>query len=89
MQLAAVTRLAMRKGVLTDHVQGVSIGQLCAPQRLELVGRGMQFQFGGQRCFYLWYCITLMFTLSRREGRLPPYPVNGMGVRRPRFYEVY
>jgi hypothetical protein len=30
---------------------------------------------------------TSCVEMSRKEGRLPPVPLKGKGVRRPRFYE--
>ena len=52
LQPLLVALLAVRKRVLRDVVQGVAIGELCLPQRLELLRRGQEFQFGSQDLFH-------------------------------------
>ncbi len=52
LQPLLVALLAVRKRVLRDVVQGVAVGELCLPQRLELLRRGQKFQFGSQDLFH-------------------------------------
>ena len=48
LQPLLVALLAVRKRVLRDVVQGVAVDELCLPQRLELLRRSEELQFGGQ-----------------------------------------
>jgi hypothetical protein len=48
LQPLLVALLAVCKRVARDVVQRVPVGETGLPERLELLGRGMQFQFGGQ-----------------------------------------
>ena len=52
LQPLLVAPLAVRKRVLRDVVQGVAVGELCLPQRLKLLRRGQEFQFGSQDLFH-------------------------------------
>ncbi len=52
LQPLLIALLAVCKRVLRDGVQGVAVGQLGLPQRLELLRRGQEFQFGSQDLFH-------------------------------------
>ena len=53
-----VTAFAMRKGVLTDKVQGIAVRQLRRAQGVELCGVWMQFELGRYHLFHACYGIN-------------------------------
>ncbi len=52
LQGTSTTRFAVLKGRLTHRIQGITIGQLGLAQCLELLGRRLQFELGGEHLFH-------------------------------------
>ena len=59
LQEHAIAALAMGKGILTDKVQGIAIGQLRGAQRLKLRGVRMQLELGRYHLFHPFYGIKV------------------------------
>lgn len=65
LQVLLVAQFAMGKRIPTDHVQGITVRQLGASQRLELGSVRPQFQLGGDDLFH-----TKQYTVYSQGGRM-------------------
>lgn len=52
LQLDLVGSFAVRVGIAAHRIQGISVGELCRSQYLELFRRGHEFEFGDQGLFH-------------------------------------
>ncbi len=71
LQEHAIAALPMRVRILTDKVQGIAIGQLRGTQCLELLGRGMQFEFGRYHLFHTFYGI--IYSTACQDSKMVEY----------------
>jgi hypothetical protein len=80
-QTTAVEGLAVRKGMLADLIERVTIGQLGQAQLTELFRCRHQFEFGGKRGLHI---LVFFFRLIQSERRrfLPHLKVVGIRAAR-------
>ncbi len=93
LQGPSTAHLAMRKGVLTHRIQGIAVCQLRATQCHELIGRGIQFQLGGDDLFHSgsivgFHTLVKLDIVREIYCGIPPRPLNGAGLL-PQFVESY
>lgn len=63
-----IARFAMQKRVPADHIQAIAVGQLGLPQEGELVGRRLQFQFGGQLLLHQKKLYQSLLVFVKQQG---------------------